>query len=467
MANTTNHVAKKISRHDVEEDLIKQIALNNPITLDDLDPELRKSVLTWGAPSGAAYDDSDLRKRVVQLESNMAVNTVHDNQIDKDIIDINDRINKNKNDIAQKADKTEIRSNTDPIQITDLSSDLQDKINYSYGYYQAVVPDGLSGNVNASDLATVNALLAKLQNTKADKTAIDGCRQKSDSITVSDMDSYCADAINAASGVNAALDNKANKSDLSSYRQTSLLIGENDLESALRNKIDKSYSMVDNVDAAVTSIVETKTESLRDDFKDSIIGNTNYYLQLDPSAGDNDPLSGMPYRRQLVIRAGHSSTSDPLYDTYTVADILTWIIRDVAGIQYDEGVIDKATQINICNFVDSQGDKTFRHYDSKRDSMSGSSLGIPHKSFTLTEAIGYILNVIATMKSNSSILESNVTNLQANINSLQSDVSSLRSRLSALESSMNTVKSDISSVKSDISSMKSDINSLKSGGASS
>ena len=181
---------------------------------------------------------------------------------------------------------------------------------------------------------------------------------------------------------------------------------------------------------------------------------------MDPSAGDNDPLSGMPYRRQLVIRAGHSSASDPLYDTYTVADILTWIIRDVAGIQYDEGVIDKATQINICNFVDSQGDKTFRHYDSKRDSMSGSSLGIPHKSFTLTEAIGYILNVIATMKSNSSILES--------------DVSSLRSRLSALESSMNTVKSDISSVKSDISSvksdissMKSDINSLKSGGASS
>lgn len=86
MANTKNHVAKKISRHDVEEDLIKQIALNNPITLDDLDPELRKSVLTWGAPSGAAYDDSDLRKRVVQLESNMAVNTVHDNQTDKDII---------------------------------------------------------------------------------------------------------------------------------------------------------------------------------------------------------------------------------------------------------------------------------------------------------------------------------------------------------------------------------------------
>lgn len=448
---------KKISKYDLEDNIIASIAEDTPITLDDLDPHLRTQIQTWGAPAGSAYDDSNLRSRIIKLESDMSSNKSHDAAVDVSINNINSQVDTNKNDIKNikntKADKSEIRKNTDPIQINDLSADLQDKINYSYGYYQAIVPDGSNGNISASDLTTVNALLTQLQNTKADKTEVSKCRQKSDNITVSDMDSYCAGAINNASSVGTALNGKANKSDLSNYRQVSVLIGENDLESALRNKVDKSYTMVDNVDAAVTSIVETKTENLRDDFKDSIVGNTNYYLQLDPSAGDNDPLSGMPYRRQLVIRAGHSSADDPLYDTYTVADILTWIVRDVAGIQYDEGIIDKATQINICNFVDSQGDKTFRHHDSKRDSMSGSTLGIPYKSFTLTEAIGYILNVIATIKSDISTLKSNVTNLQ--------------SKLSTIESDINTMKSDINTIKSDISAMKSDIDSLKSGGASS
>ena len=189
---------KKIGTHLLEDDLIHK--LTSPVGIDDLDPELRTYIKNKNLnPEG--YDDNELRTRIINIENKMAASTTA-----RDIKDLQNKVNKNANDISnldtKKIDKTEAQVLKQSIQFTDLDSLTQKKIHDAYSYYQSVLPGGsLSSD---ADLSSVITKINNMESNMATKTELANYETKNSTIPLSRLDAKSQNAINAISSLNTS-----------------------------------------------------------------------------------------------------------------------------------------------------------------------------------------------------------------------------------------------------------------------
>lgn len=384
MSNNPDLKPQKVQKVHLDKTLLDELRLKDAaISFDDLDPKLRAKINSWGAPSGSSYDDTELRNRIIKLESDISANTKSDQNSDNKIADLEKKLNKNTADISdlEKRAADTINTFAKPIEMNNLANDVRDKIDRSYNYYQSIIPDG--EGIDVTDVAAISEAIKNLQNNSINKSELNNYRRKDTNITIQDLDNSLQNIINSQSAIDVS--QKADKTELQNYRDKNTKIIDGDLEATLLNKINYSYSLVSNVDTTVGSMVDKKTENIRSDFENSIVGDRYSFLDATPKDG-----SGIIYRRQILRASGNEGKSDG----YNLYDVLTWIVRYIIGIQYDTGYLSSTQQSAIIKYA--KGKSKLNNIVNRDFSTYGNNYkayyGVEDNNFTLVEAISYILN---------------------------------------------------------------------------
>ena len=461
LSQNKNAQPKKITRNLLDEDLQKHLVntentrlKTEKINMDDLSSDIVTKINSWGAPAGSSYNDSELRKRIAAIESNQVkknlVFNIERNKVDENLLDntladlikqIPTLVTKVDSLESNKADKANSFVRQEKIQIHDLSDDLRKKIDYSFAYYQAAIPSGEIGEV--TNIADLSAAITKLNEAKANKADLNLYRKIDTKISAEDMDAYCIKAIQNAANLATQLDSKAGKSDLANYRKLSEKIGQHDLSPDIGNIIQRSGEIIADVNNAIETAVSVKFDNIRNKFSTEELGQRYFFMDelvvinpVDNSVtGDN---IGMPYRRQVVKAAGKDAVNHPLHDTYTMIDIMNWIIKYVTGIQYDTAILDAATQKEICDYAATKTPQFSRH---RSFNGNKSYYGVTENGFTLTESISYIISKITEMK-NSSLTSSELSDVRRklkDIKDIKDDIKSIKERLLTIEEKIKTI----------------------------
>lgn len=436
---------EKVKKYLLDDELIREIEGKAPIgntrlkdesiTLDDLAPEVRNKIQSWGAPAGSSYDDTGIRNRILNIENdhiskndafNKTTDKVSINLLDNDLTDCVNKITNNENRIKAIEDnypnKDDVRYKNVPIERTDLSKNLSDIINVCYSYYQSIVPSG-NNTLTATDIATISAAINTLMTSKADKNEVAKCRKLDIPITINDFNSQLQGVINNAQNVINNFDNKVESTELTKYRLKKDLIDENDLSVTVSQKIDKGYNFANNVDDSIRMAVSTEGSNIRAEVQTADLGNRY----------DQVPFP-MVIQRQILASAFSGFT-----DSYTFADMVYWLYSRTIGNVYS---LNDALQSEICKFnnIPQESDSNKSYY------------GVAYGRFGVLEYIKYLHNLITALQSN------NVLNTQ-NIDSIKTSIAGINGDISSLQNSINSITTDITAIKQDILNLQNANNS--------
>jgi hypothetical protein len=252
----------KVKLRNLDDEVLRYLrAASDKVGFDQLSPDVVSEIKNHTGTSGASYDDSELRKRIVTVENSMVTKTsadslyatkkdydtskVVDSKIDKAKVSIqNDISNIDKNFIPKE-----------PGAITEdlLSTELKNKVN-AHGSSSS---SGDSGNTGSN--ADVDELKVQVSRNSYDITGIKNTINtnvylKSSPIAIEDLDDNTRSLINNA-------------------RQNTTLIGINDLDESLKNRIDQqataeTQTVIDSMykDAEDGQVLIVKKNQVNDNY---------------------------------------------------------------------------------------------------------------------------------------------------------------------------------------------------------
>lgn len=419
------------------------------ISEDDLSAELRKKIQSWGVGNPGAYDDTEIRNRVVAIENDYAskskafdktVEKVDYNLLENSIQKSIDKIKVNEDNIKTLTNtapnKDSVRMKSDIIHMIDLSADLRNKITTSYSYYQSVIPSG--NNIQAMDLPTINASLTKLNNTKANKNELNNYRDKKTLIAKTDLTNELADSINNGEKAYEGLKDKADNSILENYRKTANPIEEKDLDVALAGKIKAGNDAATNLTGVISSVVASECDTMHSEIKQKDIGNVY-----------NQSFLPITYQRQV----NDTKVDTTEQDKYDIIDILNWLHNYICGDQYKK--ITAETQKAICQ---SESIEQSTHVDAAGESYYGVSYGL----FTYADVSNYIFKKISAINEKLSDKSLDVSSLSKSITEMKKDIADLTTEVENIKTDITDIKTDISTIKTTVSGLDNRIKALES-----
>lgn len=237
------------------------------ITLDDLDPDVRARVLN-NPVSPNAYDDTDLRNRVITLESakmdaNIAFNKNTDvvtrEMLNQDLQQVTDAARNVVNKIDADIVENGYRKLSVPIEESDMSEDFQDK-------FTRTIQKVNNLSIDSSNVAGVTEQIAVLREDVAtlsrDKISIEygneHYRLSSEPIPITELETNAQEAINGIGTINETLQNKANTSYVDGhFRRTDVAITKNDLDINLKSDIDIAARAANDVRDAAEAVIDS------------------------------------------------------------------------------------------------------------------------------------------------------------------------------------------------------------------
>lgn len=237
------------------------------ITLDDLDPDVRARVLN-NPVSPNAYDDTDLRNRVITLESakmdaNIAFNKNTDvvtrDMLNADLQQVTDAARNVVNKIDADIVENGYRKLSVPIEESDMSEDFQDK-------FTRTIQKVNNLSIDSSNVAGVTEQIAVLREDVAtlsrDKISIEygneHYRLRSEPIPIIELETDAQEAINGIGTINETLQNKANTSYVDGhFRRTDVAITKNDLDINLQSDIDIAARAANDVRDAAEAVIDS------------------------------------------------------------------------------------------------------------------------------------------------------------------------------------------------------------------
>lgn len=400
------------------------------ITMDDVDDNIKTKLNNMGTPGGTAYDDSELRNRIIDLEtikddvvttSKNAFNKETD-KLDKDMLNgelygAYKRAMKVDDILTDKADKeyTEktYRKKKDPIKEGDMDPDLVDKF---------------------------NDMIADFYNTKGDmELSMDTTK------AIKDLQETTA----------GLLKSKANLAELNNYRQKTTPIKKSDLEADLAASLDAANKMASATDFAKRSEVDQcrkKAEKITEDDLDKVLSNTIKSVQR--AVGGTEDQIVKVYNDKIQsgerkwILDYYGQTSSKTYDHNTGK------VEVPTEADYQVSVEPYALRHNVCNFI--------------------GTLNLPHSNpksgmYTFASVLSYLFHCMTHDMSNEKGESGNMSwyslpNIKAKLDSMGSSVSglgSIKSRLSAVESENSALKIRVNDLEDDVKTLKDDLAALK------
>ena len=261
-----------INEHMLDDDLNNTLRKKtDKINLDDLEPTIRTKINNIATNTGIAYDDTDLRNRIINLENGkVALGNVFVKDADKiaakDLnADLADAYVKAKL-VPNKADINYVQDNFRPLNIpiyeNDLDAGLQTKFNTLASNIQNIKTDFKANSSINEDIAT---LKIDTQNLKTDKldinVAADTFRRLDKAITVADCDTSISSPIAQVDAINNQLPNLATTATLKNYRKKDVNIALSDLDSSLQKTITNLNASIAGTEELVKNVYKNSIQA--------------------------------------------------------------------------------------------------------------------------------------------------------------------------------------------------------------
>ena len=216
-----------------------------------------------------AYDDQELRSRLITLENNAATraeffNKVSDklakNQLDQELKDLVDEMQDFSDILKTRYSKTEsdqkYRFKEDKLTVQDLSPDLANNLKDMRDNLNLIKTELASLSFSKNELNNLKATIALLPAERLSKSAADQLyRQKKDLIRLQDIDDSLAEALRILQENSDKLQGAASLRDLRNYRLASTNISFEDLDQGLKNKIKLIENLNNDIEKTITNIV--------------------------------------------------------------------------------------------------------------------------------------------------------------------------------------------------------------------
>lgn len=243
---------------------------SEPITLDDVNDVIRNKLNNVGSPGGTAYDDAELRNRVVALETDHLLkddvfvksrDKVSLTNLDTDLTLAHTYALKVPSLETNKADKNYVDSTfrraDHPIESSDLEPNLSSQILGAISDVHALT---LQNNTLANSAATINEIksdIATLKSTTVGKSEMNSYRLKTEVLGVNEVSSEIRDSVAKLPNIEKQLVRKLDEPSANNiYRRKDTAIVLDDLERDFASLVRTTIASASGVRDAALSVVK-------------------------------------------------------------------------------------------------------------------------------------------------------------------------------------------------------------------
>lgn len=243
---------------------------SEPITLDDVNDVIRNKLNNIGSPGGTAYDDAELRNRVVALETDHLLkddvfvksrDKVSLTNLDTDLTLAHTYALKVPSLETNKADKNYVDSTfrraDHPIESSDLEPNLSSQILGAISDVHALT---LQNNTLANSAATINEIksdIATLKSTTVGKSEMNSYRLKTEILGVNEVSAEIRDSVAKLPNIEKQLVRKLDEPSANNiYRRKDKAIVLDDLERDFASLVRTAIASASGVRDAALSVVK-------------------------------------------------------------------------------------------------------------------------------------------------------------------------------------------------------------------
>lgn len=243
---------------------------SEPITQDDVNDVIRNKLNNIGSPGGTAYDDAELRNRVVALETDHLLkddvfvksrDKVSLTNLDTDLTLAHTYALKVPSLETNKADKNYVDSTfrraDHPIESSDLEPNLSSQILGAISDVHALT---LQNNTLANSAATINEIksdIATLKSTTVGKSEMNSYRLKTEVLGVNEVSSEIRDSVAKLPNIEKQLVRKLDEPSANNiYRRKDTAIVLDDLERDFASLVRTTIASASGVRDAALSVVK-------------------------------------------------------------------------------------------------------------------------------------------------------------------------------------------------------------------
>lgn len=359
---------------------------SEPITLDDVNDVIRNKLNNIGSPGGTAYDDAELRNRVVALETDHLLkddvfvksrDKVSLTNLDTDLTLAHTYALKVPSLETNKADKNYVDSTfrraDHPIESSDLEPNLSSQILGAISDIHALT---LQNNTLANSAATINEIksdIATLKSTTVGKSEMNSYRLKTEVLGVNEVSSEIRDSVAKLPNIEKQLVRKLDEPSANNiYRRKDTAIVLDDLERDFASLVRTTIASASGVRDAALSVVKD-------------------YFEHDG-------------RQWVLDTLGHPQNKN---EDDSDLDLLHYI-----------GPIEFARAVTDWNQTTGTGFATVN----------------------FSTCLNYLWAQIKEMKSQSGSVSGTITSIKNDIDSLKRDVASIKSDIKAIKADISAIK---------------------------
>ena len=448
---------------------------NEKIGFDGLNSDVVVEIKN-DAASGLAYNDAELRNRIIALETDYVKTSVGDSryalksntytktETDNKISALSSSINSELSDklSVSDAETLYIKNVANIITETMLSTDLQNKVN---ARYENKRPEDSSGSeVSISDFNLLK--VAVNTNTSNINDILGSYVTKNTTIPLSQLDSNTQKIVNTA-------------------RTTSVKITESDLSETLVSKINSSGGGSSSVDNMVYELVNSfKGEygqlfyaKLDDDGNTKIIPRYLYAEEVLLVSKASDLATAKSYSlSQDYDYIGDIANNQLVY----YSDTQTWEVYDEETLfeyiigrfakDYSTGNIYYGSDETTCEvFIDTTVYETKTAHQNDLVNINTEISNLRSDIDTLetnnSEDIKLLNTTISSISSSVSTLDTQLNQLKSTVTSnktsADSSISSINSQISTINTNISTLSASITTLTDEIEAIKTRLNALE------
>jgi hypothetical protein len=318
---------------------------------------------------------------------------------------------------AEKTSLSDYRAKTDRVAESDLDPATQAKLNQ---------------NLTRYDDSAIKTRVTGVELNKADKTQLSNYRQKAEKIAQSDLDLALSGKIDSIpapyndaqikSDITALQNNKTDKSALIAFRKSSDKIVETDLSEAVIAKLDKPAYDDSVVLAELTKLNEAKIDT---------VDAENTYRKKSNSIREIDLESA------LVSKINTAAAG---YDDTDLKTRMNGAEQNKTDKSYAESTyVKKTDKISETQFDSALATKLSNMQNMIANKADQSTVAaVQNNVGTLTSNVNNLQTAV-----NSKADASTVANLQNNVNTLQTDINSVTNHLSTIDVHLENLETKI------------------------
>lgn len=370
-------MAKKIEEFMLDDELRRKInktSANSKIDYDDLSPDIVNKLRSLGSASNGmlAYDDQELRSRLITLENNAATraeffNKVSDKltkeQLNQELKDLVDEMQDFSDILKTRYSKTEsdqkYRFKEDKLTVEDLSSDLANNLKNMRDNLNAIKTELATLSFSKNELNNLKSIVANMPSERLSKSAADQLyRSKKDQIRLQDVENSLADPLRVLQENSDKLQNAVSLRDLRNYRLSSTNISFEDLDQSLKAKIRLVDNLNTNIEKTITNLINNRPNSGTSNSNNNIgnyqiLENESFQTFIDQVFGENLISSSNPGQPSITeaIYALYLSNQDKNRKITSLENTLRSLQSSIQLLVVHSGLLERLKNADVIQHI--------------------------------------------------------------------------------------------------------------------